>query len=679
MSSASKAAAGLLFTFSAAMAQVHAAPDIVIQSIPFDLVAQEPYANISADGRYVSFKLQQRRDPAFYPVNEYIQDMRTGQRVQANLTLTGDPAPTNAACNYPSMNATGRYLVFTCVASYMGGKTAGGSANFVYDKETNTTQMIPDTGDDRPGNNGTGISADGRFVAFRTTTAQNVAKIYVRDMVNKITSSTNAQGVQLSTSRVSISGDGRYIGYAGRNIGGTFFNISVYDRVTGTTEPIDVRMDGSRSTINTSDVSMSDDGMIFVFVSTDKALSPTPPMNNNAGAYVRDRKTGKTEMVSYINGTVQYAAVSGNGRYVGYVQAGIMYVYDRFTKLTRKIVQTSMQVFGPPSFSADGRYVVFTVTDVRGMQSITIADLGIAPGVTLSTNQLTLTEGGNAGTYSVSLNQAPNADVKIKATTNAQLSLVRSELTFTPANWSSPQIFSVQAVADGITEGKHSATIAHTVASADPGYAVVQPADVTVAISDGIIPTIVIPSTNWGRADMPLNGTAAPGSTVLLTAANRSTGWLSSVSTVADAQGKWSYTLTGYTDGVIDLDAQADGIKSVVHTINVNLAPTYIDVSGYIRTTGYGLAYNRATGKYVGNIVLANTGSISLAGPLHLQFNNLTAGIILSNATGSHNGSPYITVQGALEPDGTVTIPLVFDNPGKTPINYDNKIYSGIF
>lgn len=677
-------ASGLLAASLVAAGAVRAAPDIAIQSIPFEMSTYETNANISADGRYVSFQLQPRNSSAATPSNLYIQDLVTGQRVQANLTLAGVPAPSDSNCQVPSMSATGRYVVFNCTALSMG-SAPNGRAYYVYDRETNSTQMIPDTGDDRPANIGTGISADGRFVAFRTTGLQGIYKIYVRDLVNKTTSLTNAQMVQASNYRLSISKDGRYISYTGRDIGVGALKVSVYDRVTGVTEAVDVKLDGTRSTVSTSEVTMSDDGSVVAFMSTDKGLAATAPLSTFSGVYVRDRKAGKTEMVSnVINSSVTHAGVSGNGRYVGYVQAGIMYVYDRTTKVTRKIVETGVQAYGPPRFSTDGRYVVFTGNNTRGFQSVTIADLGVAPGVILSANQLTLTEGGNAGTYTLSLTQAPDADVKIEAGTGAQLTLARKELTFTGINWSTPQVISVQAVADGVTEGKHTATIVHTVTSDDPNYSVVQPAEVTVTITDGITPTIVIPATSWTKAELPLTGTAAPGSTVLVTASNRSTGWMAAVSVVADAQGNWNYTLSGYTDGVIDLDAQADGVKSVVRTVTVKLTvapptPTYIDVTGYIRTTAYGLAYNRSTGKYAGNFVITNTGSIKLSGPLHLVLKDLTAGVSLVNATGTHEGAPYITVQGDLEPDGSVTIPLIVDNPAKVGVNYAAKIYSGTF
>jgi hypothetical protein len=684
MNSAIKAAIGLIFAFSAA-ARVYAAPDITSQTIPFNVYAQDAYPSISADGRYVAFDLEQRGSGS-YPSNIYIQDLSTGQRIQANLTLAGAPAPMAAFCRNPSMDANGRFVVFGCVATYMGSTTYGGYGMFVYDRETNSTQMIPDTGDDKPSNNyGSAISADGRFVAFRTLAATgNAVKIYVRDLVNKTTSITNAQATFANSSRMSISKDGRYIAYLGKQtLAASALNVSVYDRVSGVTEAIDIRADGSRSGGNPADVSMSDDGSVVAFVSNDANLVSPPTVAGANQVYVRDRKTGTTERISVGSG-INYAVISGNGRYVAYLQTGFEYVYDRLTKVTRKIVLTGYVATGTARFSTNGRYLAFSSSLSSASQSLSIADLGAAAGVSLSTNQLSLTEGGTAGTYTMALTQAPDADVKITAATGAQLSLARSELTFTTVNWSTPQVVSVTAVADGKTEGTHSAAIVHTVSSDDVNYRVVQTSDVTVTISDGIVPTIVTPGATWIKTEMPLTGTAAPGSTVLLTASNRSTGWLSSVSTVADAQGKWSYTLSGYTDGILDLDAQADGVKSVVRSVTVTLtvtppAPTYVDVTGYIRTTAVSMAYNRVTGKYVGNFMLTNTGSISLAGPLQVQFDGLTAGITLDNASASHDGSPYITVPAGLAPDESVTIPLVFDNPARVAIGYSAKIYSGSF
>lgn len=580
MNIAIKVASGLLFSAGMIARSAYAVPDITTQTIPFNFYAQEAYATLSADGRYVAFKIEQRGSGS-YPKKIYIQDLVTGERIQANIRLDGKP-DTGASCDIPAMSANGRYVVFGCRASDMGGSTSGGGAYFVYDKQTNSTQMIPDLGDDRaaPGH-GAGISADGRYIAFRTQTPSGVYKIYVRDMVNKTTGVLNApQSVTAPPggTRLSISADGRYIAYIGKaTLTSATINASVYDRQTGVTEAVDVHPDGSRTTANVSQLTMSDDGSVVAFSIVDPAMAATAPVTGMTGAYVRDRKTGKTELVSVSN-LAQHAistGTSGNGRYVGFMQGSSTYVYDRQAKLSRKIVVPNLFAYGPPRFSTNGRYVAFTTVNAAGnMQSLTVADMGIEAGVNLSATALTLTEGGNAGTYSMVLTRAPDADVKIALGTNAQLSLARSELTFTANNWSTPQLVSAQAVADGITEGTHSATITHAVTSGDPYYAVVKPAPVTASISDGITPTIVMPGTVWHRSDLPLTGTAAPGATVLLTAVNRTTGWTSAVSTVADAQGNWSYTLIGLSDGLVDLDAQADGLKGAVQSITIALEVT---------------------------------------------------------------------------------------------------------
>ena len=682
-------ATGLALAFMVIINPVMAAPDITVTYLPLKVITQDTYSTISADGRYLAYKHQQTGGGGNYPSNIYIHDFVTGEKVLANITLTGTSSG-GTNCGQPAMSANGRYVVFVCHAASMGGATQGGYGYFVYDRINNKTEMIPDTGNDMPNQAyGSAISADGRYVAFRTFTSNGSSKLFVRDRVNKTTTNLPAQFVAgpVGGARMMISADGRFVSYVGRATSPTVPpSASVYDRVTGATEAIDVKPDGSRTALGVTDLSMSDDGRVFAFSSIDSDLTVPATEKGFAAIFMRDRATAKTEMISGSGKYhATYSGVSGNGRYIAFVVLGSLRVYDRLTKVTRTVVLNGLNASGTPRMSSDGRYVVVTgVNAATSVVTICVADMGVAPGVTLSANELTLTEGGIAGTYTMALTQAPDADVKVTVGPGNQLSVARTELVFTPENWSVPQVVSVQALSDGVSEGRHTGTIVHTVTSTDANFTVVQPANVTVTITDGIVPTIVVPATTWNRSDMPLTGTAAPGATVMLTAVNRSTGWMSSVSSVADAQGRWSYTMTGFTDGVVDLDAQAEGIRSAVQTVTVKLVvvppqPTFTDVTGYIRTTGLSMAYNRATGKYVGNVLLTNTGSIPLSGPLHLQFDNLTAGITLSNATGSHNGSPYITVPGGLVPDGGVTIPLEFTNPAKNPINYDAKIYSGTF
>jgi hypothetical protein len=93
-----------------------------------------------------------------------------------------------------------------------------------------------------------------------------------------------------------------------------------------------------------------------------------------------------------------------------------------------------------------------------------------------------------------------------------------------------------------------------------------------------------------------------------------------------------------------------------------------------------GLTWNRITNKYTASITLTNTGGDTLTGPFQLVFQNLSAGVTLDNATGSHDGAPYITATaGPLAPGASVTVPLTFSNPNKVAIGYTNAVFAGNF
>ena len=656
-------------------ANATAAPDIVVDYSTVSTSFQY-HLSLSDDGRYTVYKTLIKMSPSGrYVTDIFIRDLVTGTDTQANLTVNGD-LPVGALCESPVLSGSGRYAVFACPSAPMGAVSKNGNSYFVYDRLNNKTEVIPDGGNVITNTDAAAISKDGRYVAFRTGN-----KISVRDMVSKSTTETSAKFVAVADApyRMNISADGRYITYSGKVTSGV--DALRHDRVTGTTEILNA-IANTTSTAPMHSPSSSADGMLTVFTAATPALVSPPGPASNA-VYLQHKLTGKVELIPSAGGVGTSTTISGNGRYIAYTSGGHAYVYDRVTKLARRVVASTATVGPFSAFSDDGRYFLFNAYS-GSVQYFAIADLGVPAGVTLSATTLSLKEGGDAGMYSAALLQVPASDVNLNIGANNQLAFAREKLTFTAANWNVPQLISVHAVQDAAKQGKRTTNIVHTVSSNDPDYAAVEAANVVVTIDDGVVPTISVPGSPWTSSDMLVTGTAAPGATVILSAYNRTTGWMSGVSTVADGQGKWSYTLTGFTDGVVELDAVADGIKSAVQTVTVKLVvapptPTYIDVTGYIRTTAYGLILNRATGKYAGNFLLTNSGSIPLKGPLHLRLDNLTAGVTLVNATGSHDGAPYITVPAGLVPDESVTVPLLVTNPAKVTVSYDAKIFSGTF
>jgi hypothetical protein len=126
-------------------------------------------------------------------------------------------------------------------------------------------------------------------------------------------------------------------------------------------------------------------------------------------------------------------------------------------------------------------------------QTVTIVDDDVV-GVAVSTSTVTVTEGGDAD-FTVRLNTQPTADVTVDlAFDDAQVQLngagATVTLTFTPADWNTPQTVTVAAVDDQLVEGAHTEAISFTVASSDGAYANFAVAPVTVAITDNDSATI---------------------------------------------------------------------------------------------------------------------------------------------------------------------------------------------
>ncbi len=105
-------------------------------------------------------------------------------------------------------------------------------------------------------------------------------------------------------------------------------------------------------------------------------------------------------------------------------------------------------------------------------------------GVTISTDSLTVTEGGNA-TYTVVLASEPSDDVTIAitGTTDTDLTLSETTLTFTASNWETVQPVTVSAAEDDDAE-HDTATLSHAVSGGDYGDNNVTAADLAVTVGD---------------------------------------------------------------------------------------------------------------------------------------------------------------------------------------------------
>lgn len=259
------------------------------------------------------------------------------------------------------------------------------------------------------------ISADGRFVAFRSAASNLVADdtngtddIFVRDRQSGVTErvSVSSLGVQgnafsgvngsrLGTS-IAISADGRYVAFvsAASNLvpddagGGVF----VRDRATGQTERVSVG--GGFTT-----VTISADGR---YVASDTGFD----------VFVRDRSTGQTEVLSvsstgaHANGASAFASISADGRFVAFASAATnlvaddtngrvdVFIRDRQSGTSELVSVTNDRMQGnldsgiggafggaPIALSGDGSFVAFVssssnlvVDDTNGAADVFVRD-----------------------------------------------------------------------------------------------------------------------------------------------------------------------------------------------------------------------------------------------------------------------------------------------------------------
>jgi hypothetical protein len=87
------------------------------------------------------------------------------------------------------------------------------------------------------------------------------------------------------------------------------------------------------------------------------------------------------------------------------------------------------------------------------------------------------------------------------------------------------------------------------------------------------------------------------------------------------------------------------------------------------------VVYNRATKTYNSTLTITNTGA-GYAEAINVALNNLTAGVTLTDATGTYNGAPSVTASTTgLAAGASATVPLTFSDPSNAEINFTPVTY----
>jgi Tol biopolymer transport system component len=339
---------------------------------------------ISADGRYVAFE-STASDLVPGDTNAqmdiFVHDRQTGETALVSVDSAGNKG--NSHSWSAAISADGRYVAFYSVASnlvvgdtnYFCGfypYTDNCADVFVHDRETGVTERVSVDSAGNEGNSGSNrpaISADGRYVAFKS------------DATNLVAGDSN---------------NFCYRGHEGFDGPDNCPDIFVHDRQTGETALVSVDSAGNKGN-NWSDMpAISADGRHVAFRSYASNLVAGDTNNvcdtdyddvhddNCPDIFVHDRQTGETTVVSVDsvgnqgNDRSNRPAISADGRYVAFSSYASNLVaadtnakpdviaHDRRTRATDRVNVDSLGNQGNgdsgwlgPTMSADGRYVAF--------------------------------------------------------------------------------------------------------------------------------------------------------------------------------------------------------------------------------------------------------------------------------------------------------------------------------
>ncbi len=308
-------------------------------------------ARVSSDGRYVAFFSTSWTlvpGDANATGDVFVRDLVAGTTEFATLNSSGNQVATAMFSTSVSMSSDGRFVAFTASGPFVPADTNDTYDVYVRDRTAATTILASVGTSGAPGDGASSggpcsLSADGRYVAFSSTSTNLVASdtntfedVFVRDLVAGTTSlaSVSSGGAQANGQCLtpSISPDGRYVAFfsdATNLVPGDtngVFDVFVRDLQTGTTTRESVDSNGVQGNGMSYSASISRDGRYVVFVSEATNLVQIDT-NSVTDVFLRDRLMQRTTRVSVSTAGVQgdqfsspntIPVVSADGRLVAF-------------------------------------------------------------------------------------------------------------------------------------------------------------------------------------------------------------------------------------------------------------------------------------------------------------------------------------------------------------------------
>lgn len=283
---------------------------------------------MTPDGRWVAFE-STATNLAAGDVNGikdvFLRDLQTGTTLRVS---DGSVSP-GVGSESPTLSADGRWVAFFSDAIFGSAKTKSKGEVYVRDVAGGTTTwastnvyVLATNANTRLWSYNPAVSADGRFVAFKSAFTPNatqptVTNLYVHDLLSQTTTFVSSNVWE--DGFPEMTPDGRFVAYESRT------NVFLWDSQTGSNLLVSVDLAGTNAASGTSyRPALTPDGTKVAFLSDASNLT-TNGGNGQPQIFVRDLVTGITRLVTVnlagqpgasMSGTIP--ALSPDGNKVGF-------------------------------------------------------------------------------------------------------------------------------------------------------------------------------------------------------------------------------------------------------------------------------------------------------------------------------------------------------------------------
>ncbi|MFT7485448.1 MAG: Tol biopolymer transport system component [Candidatus Paceibacteria bacterium] len=293
--------------------------ELVTHGIDGQTNAEAIYAEITADGRYVTFQ-----SPATNLVvadtngspDCFMYDRESGQTVRVSVSSSG--AEAQAGGLEPVISFDNRYVTFYSLSDDLVASDGNGKFDiFLHHLPTGTTSKISEATNGADANGGSRypvLSFNGRYIAFESKASNLVSgdsnslrDVFVHDRVTGVTSRVSESGTGQQGNGESvdafISPDGRYVAFESdaTNLVPVDTNarrdVFVKDLQTGAVILASVDSAGLQGNRDSQNASLSEFGLRIAFSSNASNLVPMDA-NGYEDLFVHDLATGITERIN---------------------------------------------------------------------------------------------------------------------------------------------------------------------------------------------------------------------------------------------------------------------------------------------------------------------------------------------------------------------------------------------